>query len=97
MSTTKSIVLVTGANQGLGLEIVRSLAKSTSAAYSIFLGSRSIPNAEAAIKSIQSELPGSASNLQPVQVDIADDDSIARAYKTVEAAAGRVDVLVFPL
>ncbi|KAL8284048.1 hypothetical protein RQP46_005161 [Phenoliferia psychrophenolica] len=83
----------TGANTGLGLEIVRALVKSTSA-YSIFVGSRSIPNGENAIKTLKTETPDSGSELHALQVDIGDDESIERAFKTVEQAAGKVDILI---
>lgn len=91
--SAKTIVLITGANAGLGLEIVRALAKS-SIAYDIFLGSRSASKAEEAINTVKTEVPNTTSEFRSVQVDIADDASIEAAFKVVEQTAGKVDVLV---
>jgi len=87
------VILITGANTGLGFETVRSLCQSTKP-YTILLGGRSIEKANAAAKEAQTEFPKSPSVIKTVQVDIEDDDSISQAFEHVEKEYGRVDVLI---
>ncbi|TDZ15655.1 Short-chain dehydrogenase/reductase tropE [Colletotrichum orbiculare MAFF 240422] len=89
----QKIVLITGANTGLGREVVKSLLQST-VVYSILVGSRSLTNADNAIESLKTEVPASKSELHPLQVDIEDDESIERAFQTVQEKFGRLDALV---
>lgn len=89
----KRVLLITGGNTGLGFEAVKALYKS-SRAYDILLGSRSLQNAHDAIASIQTEITQSESSLTPIQIDIADDASITRAYEQVAAEKGWLDVLI---
>lgn len=91
--TSNTIVFITGANTGLGLETVKSLCQS-STAYTILLGGRSIDKANAAAKEVHSQFPSSRSVINTVQVDIEDDDSINRAFEHVSTEYGRVDVLI---
>jgi NADP-dependent 3-hydroxy acid dehydrogenase YdfG len=50
------VILITGANTGLGFETVKSLCQSPKA-YTILLGGRSIDKANAAAKEAQIEFP----------------------------------------
>jgi NAD(P)-dependent dehydrogenase (short-subunit alcohol dehydrogenase family) len=86
-------VLITGANTGLGLEIVRSLLKS-SREYHIFLGSRSVDKGQAAVAQLKADGNGDKGKISVVQIDISDDASIENAYKTVSEKVDHVDVLV---
>lgn len=90
---SKTIILITGANTGLGLETVRSLCRS-SEAYTILLGGRSIDKATAAAKAAQEEYPKTSSTIEPIQIDIEDDKSISNAFETVSNKYGHVDVLL---
>ena len=87
------IVLVTGANTGLGLEIIRALYCS-SQTYTIFVGSRSLDGAETAITELKSQYSGKTSTFEAIQVDVEDDVSIAAALDTVEKRFGVLDILV---
>ncbi|KAK9243113.1 hypothetical protein V1506DRAFT_545386 [Lipomyces tetrasporus] len=87
------IILITGANTGLGLETVKALLRSPKA-YTILLGGRSLNNANAAAKEVQAEFPRSPSVVKAIQVDIEDDDSISKAFDHVDNEYGRVDVLI---
>lgn len=89
----KQVILITGANQGLGLEVVKALYKSNGA-YEIIVGSRSVANAENAIASVKQEIPTSNSNLSSLQIDITSDDSIRQAFENVSKQHGKVDVLI---
>lgn len=90
---SSTIVLITGANTGLGLETVKSLCRSSSA-YTILLGGRSLDKANAAAKEAREEYPDTASTIEPIQIDIEDDASISNAFENVESQYGRVDVLL---
>lgn len=87
------IILITGANTGLGFQTVRSLCQS-SKAYIILLGGRNLEKANAAVKEVQEEFPQTSNTIVPVQVDIEDDDSIAKAFTLVSNQYGRLDVLI---
>ena len=89
----KTIVFITGANTGLGYEVVRALYKS-SKPYSIILGCRTVSKGEEAISKIQKETPSSASLIEAVAIDVESDESIQQAYATISAKYGRVDVLI---
>jgi NAD(P)-dependent dehydrogenase (short-subunit alcohol dehydrogenase family) len=78
------VALVTGANQGIGLQIAKDLAAH---GYTVLLGSRSLPSGETAAQSI-----GAAAHA--VQLDVTQPDSIAAAAVHLRQAFGRLDVLV---
>ena len=81
------VALVTGAGQGLGLEIGAALARA--GAY-VLLNGRVIQRLEAAVARIRSG-DGRAS---PVPFDIADPGAVAAAFKRFEADFGGLDILV---
>jgi len=89
----KHIILITGANTGLGLEVVKALFKSD-VPYEIILGARSVDKANQAIASVKEESQASKSNLSSVQVDVSSDDSIRKAFEQVKSQHGRLDTLV---
>lgn len=94
MAAFKRIVLVTGGNTGLGLEIVRALAKSSNS-YEIIIGSRSTESGSKAIKTVQDEVKSaSSSTLSVVQVDLESDNSLKKAIAEISEKFGRLDVLV---
>ena len=70
--------VVTGANKGIGLEIVRGLLQRTSGR--VFLGSRSVARGEAALQQLEPEL---APRCSVLELDVTDADSIANATNTV--------------
>ena len=91
--TDKTIVLVTGANTGLGFEIVKALLRSNQL-YHIILAGRSLGRAQEAIKLAQEEVKETKSELTALQLDLSDDESIERAFTTVQGSLPRIDVLV---
>ena len=90
---SNTVVLITGANTGLGLEVVKALYKS-SRAYTILLGGRSLEKANAAAEEVVGEFPKSSSTIAVVQVDIEHDDSILKVFEHVSSQYGRLDVLI---
>lgn len=87
------IVLITGGNTGIGCEAVKAFLQSERN-YLILMGSRSPEKADAAIKQLKTEVPNTSSTLESLQVDIASDESIERAFETVRSSHGRIDALV---
>ncbi len=81
------IALVTGANRGIGLEVVRQLAQT---GITVMLGSRDRQNGQAAAESLIDE----GLTILPEQLDVTDADSIAELAQTVEQQFGRLDILV---
>jgi len=78
------IALVTGANQGIGLEIAKALSAN---GYLVLVGSRNFGNGEAAAQRI-------GENAYPVQLDVTDPTSISEAAERVGDEFGRLDLLV---
>lgn len=87
---SETIVLITGANQGLGYEVVKKLAAENQN-FRILLGSRDPARGEKAA----AEVPKLASNtlVDAIQIDVTSDESVEKAVKTVDDKYGRIDVL----
>ena len=82
--SVERIALVTGANQGVGLEVATKLAAN---GVTVYLGSRDLARGEAAAAGI----PTGAT---AIQIDVTDLASIAAAAKRIRAEHGRLDLLV---
>ena len=80
----KRIALITGANQGVGLQVAKELVAH---GVSVLVGSRNLERGEAAAKSIG---PGAVA----VQLDVTDQASIAAAAERIRTEFGRLDLLV---
>ena len=91
MTSDKTIVLVTGGNTGIGYEIVKSLVQSpeTKSTHHVLLGCRDVHKGEAAAASL-----GGPTNLNPIQLDVTDDESIDHCYKTIDQHFGRLDIAI---
>ncbi|SEU02740.1 SDR family NAD(P)-dependent oxidoreductase [Paenibacillus sp. NFR01] len=81
------IVLITGAAQGLGLELVREAAVR---GHRVIAGVRRMEGAEA-LRQLQNEYPGA---IRIAPLDVSDERAIAAARASVEAEEGRVDAIV---
>jgi len=90
---TSTIVLITGANTGLGFQIVRALYASN-VAYTILLGGRSLEKATTASNLIAEEFPSSKIKIEAVSIDISSDESIQHLFDDVNSRYGRLDVLI---
>jgi NAD(P)-dependent dehydrogenase (short-subunit alcohol dehydrogenase family) len=82
------LVLVTGANRGIGREVARQLAER---GYEVVLSARDPDNASAAAAELARSTGGV---VRALTLDVADPASIAAAAERVRAEHGRVDVLV---
>jgi NAD(P)-dependent dehydrogenase (short-subunit alcohol dehydrogenase family) len=92
--SSKTLILITGANQGLGYYAAQQLASQGN--YHVLLGSRDFSKAEKAIQSLVSDdtVKVSSEDLTPIQIDINDDASIAAAVKTVDEKYHKLDILL---
>ncbi|KAL4936285.1 hypothetical protein BDV06DRAFT_216801 [Aspergillus oleicola] len=89
--TSKKIVVITGANTGIGFETAKSLLHSNQQ-YHIFLGGRNLEKALLGSKDLSSE--SGHSSVEPFQVDVESDESIDAAFKHIAAQYNRVDCLI---
>ena len=78
------VALITGANQGIGLQIAKSLAAH---GFTVLVGSRNFESGEKAAKTIEGD--GRA-----IQLDVTNQASIDSAADRVRNELGRLDVLV---
>jgi NAD(P)-dependent dehydrogenase (short-subunit alcohol dehydrogenase family) len=95
---TGKIVIVTGANSGLGFEDTRALAKKGA---SVVMACRSIDKAEDAARRIRAEHP--AADLTIMPLDLASLDSVrqfaqdfAQRYKTLNLLINNAGVMALP-
>jgi NAD(P)-dependent dehydrogenase (short-subunit alcohol dehydrogenase family) len=80
----KLVALVTGANQGIGLQIAKDLAAH---GFAVLVGSRSLQRGEAAAKEVGPDACA-------LQLDVTDQASITAAAERIRNEFGRLDVLV---
>jgi NAD(P)-dependent dehydrogenase (short-subunit alcohol dehydrogenase family) len=87
--STKSgkVILVTGANKGIGKEIVRQLAQPGNV---VLLGSRDMARGESAAKDLQT----SGGAIRPVLIDVTKPEIVDAVAASVLQEFGRLDVLI---
>ncbi|KAH8594750.1 hypothetical protein B0O99DRAFT_652607 [Bisporella sp. PMI_857] len=87
----KKVVLITGANGGIGYLTAEAIA-TESLKYHVLVGSRSLDKGKGAVAELQTKsLEGSVSLLQ---LDVTDQASIENAVATIARDYGRLDVLI---
>ncbi|AEU35262.1 SDR family oxidoreductase [Granulicella mallensis] len=78
------VALVTGANQGIGLQIAKDLVAH---GFTVLVGSRNVERGEAAANTIDGDA-------RALQLDVTDQASIAAAAERIRKEFGRLDVLI---
>lgn len=80
--------LITGANKSIGFETARQLLQH---GYHVYLGSRDLAKGQQAVAQLQSE---GFSEVEPLQIDVADSASVAAARQALGQQTNVLDVLV---
>ena len=81
---SKRVVLVTGANQGIGLQVAKELVAK---GLTVLLGSRDLGRGETAAKTVGAQA-------HAVRLDVTDQASIAAAAERIRREFGRLDILI---
>jgi NAD(P)-dependent dehydrogenase (short-subunit alcohol dehydrogenase family) len=80
----KRVALITGANQGIGLQIAKELAAK---GFITLVGSRDLGRGEAAARTIKGDA-------RAIQLNVTDHASVAAAAERIRKELGRLDVLI---
>ena len=81
---SKPVALVTGANQGIGLQVAKDLVAH---GFTVLVGARDLERGEAAAREIGTDAIA-------LELDVTDQASIAAAVERVRNELGRLDVLI---
>ncbi|MCJ1419174.1 hypothetical protein MMC32_005527 [Xylographa parallela] len=90
-SASKALVLITGANQGLGFATAQQLVSSGK--YHVLVSSRNPSNAQVAVEKLQTEAADKTA-ITALTLDVTDDASIEAAAKSVKDQFGHLDILI---
>lgn len=77
-----TVTLITGANKGIGFETARQLLELGD---TVYIGARDAERGEKAAAELGARF---------VQLDVTDDESVGEALSAIDAAEGRLDVLI---
>jgi len=92
MTKEKRIALVTGANKGIGFEVVRDLARK---GFHVFLGARNEKAGEVAAENLRTEgVKEDYGEITVLKIDASKPDSIRRAAEEFSRKSDRLDTLV---
>ncbi|KAF2236676.1 putative short chain dehydrogenase/reductase [Viridothelium virens] len=92
MNSPQTIILITGANTGIGYECAANILQSSSD-YHVIIGSRDRTRGESAVTALRA-LAGVRGSVSTVQLDVTNDASVAIAASQIEAEHARLDILV---
>lgn len=87
MNANKKVVLVTGANRGIGFGVCRQLAEAD---YTVILTGRDAHKVGSAAEKLQAD----DLDVIPQQLDVTDQESVENARAWVEREIGRLDALI---
>jgi NAD(P)-dependent dehydrogenase (short-subunit alcohol dehydrogenase family) len=81
-------ILITGANKSIGFETARQLLHK---GYYIYLGSRNLENGLEAVEKLKGE---GLTNLEAIQIDVSNDESVKAARVEIGKKTPVLDVLI---
>ncbi len=81
-------VLITGANKSIGFETARQLLQKD---FYVYLGSRTVENGQEAVEKLKSE---GLTEVEAIQIDVSDDESVNAARQEIGKKTGVLDVLI---
>lgn len=81
-------VFITGANKSIGFETARQLLQK---GFYVYLGSRSLENGQEAVEQLKSE---GLTNVEVIQIDVANENSIKSARTEIGKKTDVLDVLI---
>ncbi|WP_312764759.1 SDR family oxidoreductase [Epilithonimonas sp.] len=79
---------ITGANKSIGFETARQLLQQ---GYYVYLGSRNLENGQQAVEQLKSE---GLVNVEVIQIDVTDEESVKNARKEIGSKTDVLDVLI---
>src|SRR4051794_2079935 len=86
--STMRRILVTGANKGIGLAIVRGILSEHSDTF-VFLGARQRVRGDAALQALCAERPAFEARVLVVELDVTSDASVNAAVETIRPHLGK--------
>lgn len=81
-------VFITGANKSIGFETARQLLQK---GFYVYLGSRSLENGQKAVEKLKAE---NLTNVEVIQIDVADNNSVKNARLEIGKKTDVLDVLI---
>jgi carbonyl reductase 1 len=90
MMENRRIAFVTGANQGLGLALVRSLSQSLGQQRRVYLGARDLEKGNAAAAVLRSE----GIDVEVLEIDVTSTASVLAARDAIVREHGGIDIVI---
>ena len=87
----EQVVLVSGANRGIGAATARALACR---GWQVWVGARDLAQAEQRAEEITAEAGSHGGRARAVRLNVADDESVTEAAAQVQDTSGRLDALI---
>lgn len=81
-------ILITGANRGLGFALAKTAVER---GHTVLAGARSL---ERGLEQLEELRSSAADQVEPIQLDVTDEESVRRAADTVNERYGRLDVII---
>lgn len=79
---------ITGANKGIGFETARQLLQK---GFYVYLGSRNLENGTKAVQKLKA---GNLTNVEVIEIDVTDDNSVKKARIEISKKTDTLDVLI---
>ena len=88
------MAVVTGSNRGIGLALVKELAKELGTSDTVYLTSRHLARGQEVLEKLQQELGEEGARLRLLQLDVTDQESVENLASHIKREHGGLDVLV---